>query len=345
MIAMSNQSQSDKRLSATQNGFMRVYTVEDFRTNMYARLRDIGLPNLHKEHIRLVDIMVELYSEVRKLQKVAPGQEDLVALRSVIDELKGYATKHFANEHTFMTEIKFPGLAQHNEAHKRFVRKLLEIEERIWKQSVSYVVDLLHLLVGWLFEHINQMDMAYVRYSRGEVVKEIPKPAAVVAPSRQPAPRKPVGHTSGKSASDFRGSLHDRLRPTGVAQFDREHRKLIDLISDLSVIAESLYTRKPTPADWQKMDQTLQELTNFARSHFMAEEMWMKRVGYPHLDKHAEQHQHLQNQLRQLTTKLTEERQVTFIVDINFFLVEWLMTHTIKTDMDYGEFAKKKALK
>lgn len=337
---MSDQSQTHKRPNTPPDGFLRVYTVEDFRANMNARLRNIGLPDLHKEHVRLVEIMVELYAEVRKLQKASPGQEDKVTLRTVIDELKSYAAKHFANEEKFMAEITFPGLAQHKEAHKLFVAKLLEIETRMWKQSISYVVDLLHLLVGWLFEHINQMDMAYVRFHRGETVKIAPN----VTPSKQPPPRKPAT-TIGKNPKDYRNALQDRLRPTGISQFDRDHRKLVDLINDLSIIAESLYTRKPTPSDWQKIDQALQDLTSFARSHFMAEEMWMKKVGYPLLDNHTEQHRHLQNRLRELTTKLTEERQVTFIVDINFFLVEWLMTHTGKSDLDYGAFAKKHTIR
>ncbi|MBF0153804.1 MAG: hemerythrin domain-containing protein [Magnetococcales bacterium] len=329
--------------STSKDGFLRVFSLEDFRQTMYARLRDVGIPALHGQHVGLVEIMVSLYGEVKKLQKAAPGKEDLVTLRRAIDELKSYATRHFQEEEAYMKNMEFPAVHSHIAAHQAFVGGLLEVENRIWKESVSYVIDLLHLIVGWLFEHINQMDMVYARFSRGEKVTVPPlarsAPVALPAQPKAPDGKTPDGRKSASQA-EFRDSLRRRLRMTGIAPIDKEHQQLLERIIDLNLLVEELSLRKPTAKDWQVIDRAIHFLHNYGRDHFRGEEAWMRNVGYPGLAVHADEHKRLLTRLQDLAAKLAKDRQVLYIVDMNFFLVEWLLTHTVRSDFLYVEFAK-----
>ncbi|MBF0423478.1 MAG: hemerythrin family protein [Magnetococcales bacterium] len=330
--------------SSSTNGFQRIFTVEDFRKNMLGRLRDIGIPDLHQEHIRLVEIMVELYAEVKKLQKETPGQQDMDNLRKVIEELKGYATEHFKHEISFMTSIKFPELAAHQAAHQLFVEQLLLTEKRLWQESISYAVELMHMVVGWLFEHINQVDTRYVRFSRGEQLRPTtPLPRKPTSPSRSSGPVQSA-RPRGKTTQDFRDSLHNRLIKTGILKFDQEHLNLLNRIIDTNLMVEELYSRQPNPSDWKKIDETISALTDYCHSHFRGEEAWMSKINYPRLDQHVSEHQQLQKRLQEIALKLKDDRQVYYVVDFNFFLMEWLMTHTSRSDLLYAEYAKKNKL-
>ncbi|MBF0175574.1 MAG: hemerythrin family protein [Magnetococcales bacterium] len=332
-------------IQETQNssdGFLRVFTVDDFRQSMRSRLRHVGVPDMHAQHEGLVEIMVSLYSEVKKLQKGVPGQEEHDSLRATINELKRYATKHFQEEEAFMRRIAFPGLEPQIAAHQAFVKSLLEVEKRMWEESISYVIDLQHLVVGWLFEHINLMDMAYGRFSRGEKesVGPLTKTLQASSSASLPQQREKTKSPDTKSQADFRNSLRSRLRMTGIPRIDKEHQQLLEQVIDLNILAEGLSTRKPSLKDWQQIDQAIHFLTTYCRDHFTGEEAWMRSVGYPKLAVHTEEHKRLLIRLQDLAAKLSKDHQVLYVVDLNFFLVEWLLTHTSRTDFLYVEFGK-----
>ncbi|MBF0340316.1 MAG: hemerythrin family protein [Magnetococcales bacterium] len=327
---------------STTEGFQREFSIEDFRANMHARLRDVSIPLLHAQHKRLVEIMVLLYAEVKRLQKDAPTQESHTSLRATLDELKNYATRHFQEEEGFMQKMQFPGFAAHQEAHRVFVRSVLSLENRIWQESVSYVIDLLHLVVGWLFQHINQMDMAYARYSRGErsglASSELHTPPAL----KNPGPT--VDGSQKSQLAAFRDSLRARLRMTGLERIDKQHQELLNRILHFSVLTEKLSIRKPTDKDWQEIDGAMEFLFAYCRYHFKEEEGWMQKIGYPKLSIHTREHQRLLSRLKELAGKLTEERSIFFIVDLNFFLSEWFLTHTLRSDFLYVEFMSNQPL-
>ncbi|MEO5372526.1 MAG: hemerythrin family protein [Magnetococcus sp. DMHC-1] len=286
--------------------------------------------------------MVSLYGEVRKLQKGVPSEKQPASLRATVDELKRYATNHFREEEAFMKQTGFPDLPGHIVSHEAFVKSLLEVEHRMWNESISYVIELQHLIVGWLFEHINLMDMAYARFSRGETLVTIPLvKTSPVAVKTSPASSRTESADAAKSSQEaFRKSLRSRLRMTGITKIDREHQQLLENIINLNLLVEELSKRKPMTRDWQKIDQAIDFLLSYGRDHFKGEEAWMKGIGYPQLAIHADEHNRLLDRLQKLVPKLAKDRQVLYVVDMNFFLVEWLLTHTNRTDILYVEYAK-----
>lgn len=325
------------------DGFQRHFSLEEFRANMRARLKDVEIPALHGQHEQLVELIVRLYGEVRKLQKETPDPDSVASLRGTLQDLKSYATRHFQEEEAFMHRINYPGVAAHVEAHRVFVKTLLDLEARIWRESISFVVDLLHLVVGWLFQHINQLDMGYARFSKGG---ESPKACTEASPHVVSAASSGMGSDSSKAGRElsFRESMRLRLRKTGIDSFDREHLELMNRIVHINTLAGKLTLRPPTSRDWEEIDQAVAFLLGYCSTHFSGEEAWMAEVGYPKRAEHAREHHRLLIRLKELAGRLTQDRNVYFIVDMNLFVTEWFLTHTIRSDALYGEFARSRKL-
>ncbi|MBF0427112.1 MAG: hemerythrin domain-containing protein [Magnetococcales bacterium] len=337
----------ERQMTNHEESFSRVLTPEDFRRSMLARLRNVGIPTLHDHHKDLVEIMVLLYAEVKRLQHAAPGKEDHAALRRAIDRLKDYANQCFREEEKRMREAHFPGIQAHLDAHHSFIDALLEVEGRLWRESATYVVDLLHLVVGWLFDHVNLLDMTFARFTRGEKVADASPEVRAAAKPADPDAIWPAGkggvHGSSSHAT-FRDSLRGRLRMTGIETIDREHQQLLELVIDLNTLIEGLAHRKPTARDWQTIDQAIAFMHAYGVNHFRGEEAFMRDINYPDLNTHTGEHKRLLERLHDLTGKLAADRRVSFVVDLNFFLVEWLLTHTVRSDYNFAVFARDKGL-
>ncbi|MEO5376542.1 MAG: hemerythrin domain-containing protein [Magnetococcus sp. DMHC-6] len=304
--------------------------IEDFRKNLFKRLRNIAVPQFQLEHEGLLEIIIEVYAHVKKLQMHAPEPGDIKALTATLDHLKQYAGRHFRSEEVFMEKNQFTELDIHRRAHQKFVQALLELEEKIHQKSVSYVIDLLHLVMGWLFDHINQMDTRYSKAFLGQSLS--PAVCKTVVP---PLNESKESQTSG---SIFRDQLLKRLVVTGNTHIDHEHRQLLDQILNFHKFVENIQVRKPENADWKKVDHILDFLTQYCLTHFKHEENILKQHQYPLLNGHIEEHQKLISKLEELKKQLLKERNILFTVDLKFFLVEWFLQHTTRSDSKYKSY-------
>ncbi|MBF0310734.1 MAG: bacteriohemerythrin [Magnetococcales bacterium] len=315
--------------------FTRDLSREEFQGMLMGRLRLIKVDRFHQEHITLIGIITDLYANVRNLQRQKPGPREMKALDEVLDRLKGYATFHFQAEEDFMAQHKFPGLDAHIQAHRRFVEALLKVEDRMRKESVTHVLDLMHMTVGWLFDHINQVDMQYSRFVEGEYVKlpDLPQP---VAASRE---------TTGKTAPSRKlENFADMLCDVGVERLNSDHRRLVNRMARFATTMTNLTRHKPSPQDWREIDQLLTFLNDFMREHFTLEEQMFTQHGYPQLAQHKREHEVLRNRVTDLTRRLSREREVLGVMDLHQLLFEWFITHIQKSDAAYRDFFQKKGL-
>ena len=336
MTTSKNQSVESK---SNGSSFVRDYTIQAFKDNLYSRLREVKVAKFHQQHQTLIEILTELYGQIQYLQQHRPTPEKEQALANVLDKLKQYAAKHFQEEEKFMAKMNFPGLKNHILAHRKFVATLTALEKQIWQESITYVVDLLQLVVTWLFEHINHMDMQYSRASQGEVVSQ----ADLQWSQRQKKskPNKPT-KTPPLSGAAFRQYLQNMLPDVGVGQFNQEHRKLLDAILDIHLLATSLSNRLPCQEDWEKFHALLDFLAQYVKQHFAAEEKWMRRTNYPSMASHIQEHQQAAKRLLKIQENLQKKQDIAYIVDLNFYFCHWFMTHTARTDVEYRDFFKGK---
>jgi hemerythrin len=111
---------------------------------------------------------------------------------------------------------------------------------------------------------------------------------------------------------------------TGVREIDLQHRFFMDLINRLH---EELIGA--TDSDYRAA--LFEELSNYARFHFVSEENLMFKFGYPDLDHHRMMH-------RQLIDELSWRAQEKSYDAILEFLVRWFIAHTVEEDCRIGQF-------
>jgi len=110
----------------------------------------------------------------------------------------------------------------------------------------------------------------------------------------------------------------------GIASIDDEHREIADRINQL--IGEAT---NGTPSEAVK--EMLNELILFVGEHFANEERLMLEHGYPELKSHADEHQRL---LYQLKNVLKGDAKAILTPA---FLIDWLEMHALKDDMKFGK--------
>ncbi|WP_051512296.1 bacteriohemerythrin [Skermanella stibiiresistens] len=119
---------------------------------------EFGIPRIDAEHRKLLELANRVYFSVK-------GGEDPKLLSRAFDELRAYASKHFADEEGFMTKIGFPEAEEHRDQHRMFISRLDALAEDYRQGAAIRGVDVVGLLGGWWQTHIKGFDGAVARYA------------------------------------------------------------------------------------------------------------------------------------------------------------------------------------
>lgn len=123
----------------------------------------------------------------------------------------------------------------------------------------------------------------------------------------------------------------------GVAEIDRQHQKLIDMINQLDDAM-----RQGKGKDIQK--PIIMGLIGYAGTHFKAEESLFTKFGYPDTEAHLKEH-------RAFTQKVStfkdgfESGKLGLSIEIMKFLSDWLRAHIQSVDKQYTAFFHEKGLR
>ena len=115
----------------------------------------VGVTELDEDHKRLIGLIDQLFSAYR--DKTLSGEVD-----SILENLIEYTDAHFKHEEDLLRQHDYPGLHEHEAAHRSLVSALLKIRLD-WNdgESESAVLKLAGLLKNWLVEHIVGLDRHY----------------------------------------------------------------------------------------------------------------------------------------------------------------------------------------
>lgn len=111
---------------------------------------------------------------------------------------------------------------------------------------------------------------------------------------------------------------------TGVASLDAQHRNLFDCLSLLEQAAEE--------RSMLRTFYVLEQLSNYAHTHFSEEEFLMRVHQYPGVGDHMREHRSFTNRLHELR-KIYLDRDIS--VELVTMLKGWLTDHVSKVDIDY----------
>ncbi|NLT50616.1 MAG: hemerythrin family protein [Ignavibacteria bacterium] len=118
----------------------------------------------------------------------------------------------------------------------------------------------------------------------------------------------------------------------GITKIDEQHKKLFELLNELKDAQEN-------EKDYGFISKTISELFDYSVYHFKIEEDLLKEINYPHLNEHIEEHEYFRRQVSELQ-KMSNERKLILNVKLVIFLKEWIFTHILASDKDFGRFLK-----
>jgi len=122
----------------------------------------------------------------------------------------------------------------------------------------------------------------------------------------------------------------------GVEKFDNQHKRLIQILNDLldamhSGMAHVILVNK------------LNELVDYAHTHFSDEEDLFDLHDYPQKEEHRKQHKELLAQALKLREDLAKG-SIVITLQTTDFLKDWLINHILGDDMEYTSFFKEKGV-
>ena len=120
----------------------------------------------------------------------------------------------------------------------------------------------------------------------------------------------------------------DQSYSVKVNRCDDDHKKLFALINRLH---DAMSVGKGAAV----MEQTVQELLDYTRVHFSAEEALMEKAGYAELPGHRAQHQQFVKQVEQFQKDMQISKSGK-AVEVLGFLKDWLTKHIKQTDQRYS---------
>ena len=120
-----------------------------------------GIDMIDEEHAMLFEIADKLYNLLN--DQFIPDKYDYIL--EVIDELKDYAKKHFADEEAYMESINYKRMFTQKIQHAEFIEKMNSYHpDKIDEAQREACIDILEFINTWLVEHILENDLLIAEY-------------------------------------------------------------------------------------------------------------------------------------------------------------------------------------
>lgn len=257
-----------------------------------------GITQIDDEHEKLF----ELINRILELLQNEVMQDKYHQVREVLEELKEYADKHFANEEAYMAAINDPELAIQKKQHMAFREKIdimdfSNIDELENQQET--LEELMKYLTRWLYRHILSSD---IMIGKMPPVKEW---------SKQENP-----------------CVFTDIYMTGIPLIDGEHETLFEIIGEANelVKAELLHDK------YDEIIRILGELKDYTEEHFRDEEEYMESIQYPGLEAQKMAHRAFVSKLEEIDLEQVDQHQQEYLEELMEFLFGWLSNHILKSD-------------
>lgn len=110
----------------------------------------------------------------------------------------------------------------------------------------------------------------------------------------------------------------------GVTQIDQQHRKLVDMLNQLSDAMHNGHGK-------EILAKLLNDLVAYTVQHFSMEEQLMKTHRYPAEPDHKREHDDLKKPVGELQEKM-KAGKITISIETMSFLKNWLNNHILASD-------------
>ncbi|MBI5816099.1 MAG: bacteriohemerythrin [Nitrospinae bacterium] len=117
----------------------------------------VGVPEMDRQHKKLVDIINEMHHQVR-----TGGSHANIG--SVLDGLMEYAQTHLKNEEAFLRKNNYPDFDTHKKLHENLLAKAGRLYGKFKAGDTALATDIMMFLKDWLVHHIQGVDKKYGVY-------------------------------------------------------------------------------------------------------------------------------------------------------------------------------------
>lgn len=121
----------------------------------------------------------------------------------------------------------------------------------------------------------------------------------------------------------------------GITEIDEEHKRLFELISDTDAAIKS--TDNPV----QEALLLINELKQYATTHFIHEEAYMESINDPELPRQKKEHAAFLEKVNSYSFEdINDGTAKGIILELLEYLSRWLMSHILGSDILIGQFQK-----
>jgi hemerythrin len=117
----------------------------------------------------------------------------------------------------------------------------------------------------------------------------------------------------------------------GIAEFDNEHRRLLELINDL-------YDAVQAGSGREALGAVLDGLIDYVGYHFAHEEEAFQATNYPGYERHRLQHRALTTTVGEIYEDFKLGDSTTMPQQVLEFLKNWLYDHILGSDRAFGVY-------
>ena len=120
----------------------------------------------------------------------------------------------------------------------------------------------------------------------------------------------------------------------GFKEIDNQHKNLVGILNEF---IEARNENKQS----QIISDILDELVNYTKYHFDAEEIFLEKHNYPRIDEHRLLHKELVKEVKKIRTDF-DPNNVEKADEVFDLLIHWVLNHIFEKDMDYKNFIDNK---
>ncbi len=139
------------------------------------------------------------------------------------------------------------------------------------------------------------------------------------------------------SVSVFPKTTWSEQYSVGIVRLDDQHRKIFQMLNNLR---QAMLEKKSN----QVLRDIINELAQYAKTHFTSEEAYFQMYNYPEKDEHKREHEEFVKKVRQFQADLEAGRAMV-TMSVFTFLAEWVRNHVLVSDKKYGPFLREKGVR
>ncbi|HCX64887.1 MAG TPA: bacteriohemerythrin [Eubacteriaceae bacterium] len=119
----------------------------------------------------------------------------------------------------------------------------------------------------------------------------------------------------------------------GVDFIDEQHQKLFEIARRAFDLMKDEFALDK----YDKIVEIIEELKDYTKFHFEAEEAYMEEIGYPKIFSHKVKHEELIKELNGIDFEQVDMNQDEYIVSLLELVVNWIDKHIKQVDQRIPE--------